>query len=213
MFMNSTDFGKKVAALRKEKGLTQSELAEKLNISNKAISRWETGEGYPEITILTSLAKELGVTVDELLNYSQAEAGISKGFTEEVHEEFKNNAKKVRTDIPVTKPYMKSLTIFNKIGATTIIINLTAILFYVLCIIMSIVFNGLPALFFVPVIIYGVAMITGKVGLIATVIGLIAGLLDLYDRQIKASVIIALTLFAATYILPLILVSSSMIVV
>ena len=211
--MNSTDFGKKVATLRKEKGLTQSELAEKLNISNKAISRWETGEGYPEITILTSLAKELGVTVDELLNYSQAEAGISKGFTEEVHEEFKNNAKKVRTDILVTKPYMKSLTIFNKIGATTIIINLTAILFYVLCIIMSIVFNGLPAFFFVPVIIYGVAMITGKVGLIATVIGLIAGLLDLYDRQIKASVIIALILFAATYILPLILVSSSMIVV
>ena len=211
--MNSTDFGKKVATLRKEKGLTQSELAEKLNISNKAISRWETGEGYPEITILTSLAKELGVTVDELLNYSQAEAGISKGFTEEVHEEFKNNAKKVRTDILVTKPYMKSLTIFNKIGATTIIINLTAILFYVLCIIMSIVFNGLPAFFFVPVIIYGVAMITGKVGLIATVIGLIAGLLDLYDRQIKASVIIALTLFVATYILPLILVSSSMIVV
>ena len=153
------------------------------------------------------------MTVDELLNYSQAEAGISKGFTEEVHEESKNNAKKVRTDIPVTRPFMKSLTIFNKIGATTIIINLTAILFYVLCMIMNIVFNGLSAFFFVPVIIYGVAMIAGKVGLIATVIGLIAGLLDLYDRQIKVSVIIALILFAATYILPLILVSSSMIVV
>ncbi len=57
--MNSKDFGKRVAALRKEKGLTQSELAEKLNISNKAISRWETGEGYPEITILPSLAVSL----------------------------------------------------------------------------------------------------------------------------------------------------------
>lgn len=64
-----------------------------------------------------------------------------------------------------------------------------------------------------PVIIYGVAMITGKVGLIATVIGLIAGLLDLYDRQIKGSILIALVLFVATYILPLIMVSTSMFVV
>ena len=47
--MNTKQFGEQVAALRKARGLTQAQLAEKLNISNKAVSRWETGEGYPEI--------------------------------------------------------------------------------------------------------------------------------------------------------------------
>ena len=76
------------------------------------------------------------------------------------------------------------------------------------------IFNGVPSfLFFIPVFTYGIATIIGKAGLIATIIGLIAGLLNLYDRQIKVSIIIALLLFVATYILPLILVSSSLFVV
>ncbi|MBR6585629.1 MAG: helix-turn-helix transcriptional regulator, partial [Firmicutes bacterium] len=45
--MNSKLFGEKISALRKAKGLTQAQLAESLNVSNKTISRWETGEGYP----------------------------------------------------------------------------------------------------------------------------------------------------------------------
>ena len=65
--LNNNEFGAKIADLRKEKGLTQAQLADLLNISNKTISRWETGEGYPEITLLSPLAKALGVTVDELL--------------------------------------------------------------------------------------------------------------------------------------------------
>ena len=65
--LNNRDFGAKIADLRKKKGLTQAQLAEMLNISNKTISRWETGEGYPEVTLLSPLAKALGVTVDEML--------------------------------------------------------------------------------------------------------------------------------------------------
>jgi len=65
--MNAKQFGERVAALRKARGLTQAQLAEKLNISNKAISRWETGEGFPEITLLSPLAKVLGITIDQLL--------------------------------------------------------------------------------------------------------------------------------------------------
>ena len=53
--------------LRKKKGLTQSELAEKLYVCNKTVSKWERGAGYPEITQLTSLAKILDTTVDNLL--------------------------------------------------------------------------------------------------------------------------------------------------
>ena len=54
--------------LRKERGLTQQEVADSLNVSNKTISKWERDEGYPEITILTEIAKFYSITTDELLN-------------------------------------------------------------------------------------------------------------------------------------------------
>ena len=56
-----------VAQQRKEKGLTQKQLADTLKVSNKTISKWETGEGFPDITILPALAEALSITVDELL--------------------------------------------------------------------------------------------------------------------------------------------------
>lgn len=65
--MNAKEFGEKISALRKKQGLTQMQLAEKLNVSNKTISRWETGEGYPDISVLSALANHLHVTVDQLL--------------------------------------------------------------------------------------------------------------------------------------------------
>ncbi|MDG0889104.1 helix-turn-helix domain-containing protein [Paracholeplasma manati] len=70
--MNTKTTGQFIAKKRKEKKMTQSELAEILQVTDKAISRWETGEGYPEVTILPKLAYTLGVSVDELLNGDQA---------------------------------------------------------------------------------------------------------------------------------------------
>ena len=66
--MDNKQIGKFISKMRKSKELTQNELADKLNISNKTISKWETGEGLPDISVLPELAKVLGVTVDELLN-------------------------------------------------------------------------------------------------------------------------------------------------
>jgi len=65
--MNSIDCGKFIADLRKKKKLTQNELADLLRVTNKAISRWETGEGFPDVTLIPQLAKILNVTADELL--------------------------------------------------------------------------------------------------------------------------------------------------
>ena len=65
--MNTKKIGNFIANLRKEKNLTQKELADKLNIKDKAVSRWETGKNMPDISILEMLAKELGVTINELL--------------------------------------------------------------------------------------------------------------------------------------------------
>ena len=53
---------------RKELGITQNELAEKLFVTEKAISRWETGRGTPDISLLLPLSKELNIDVSELLN-------------------------------------------------------------------------------------------------------------------------------------------------
>lgn len=62
------EIGLFIKKLRKEKGLTQTELAEKLNISFQAVSKWETGETLPDTGLLLDLCNELGTTVDTLLN-------------------------------------------------------------------------------------------------------------------------------------------------
>ena len=66
--MNQYVTGAIIKRLREDKGMTQSELAENLNVSNKAVSKWETGKGYPDITLIEPLAKALGVSVMELLS-------------------------------------------------------------------------------------------------------------------------------------------------
>ena len=59
--------GKNIAAYRKRCGLTQAELADKLNYSDKAVSKWERGESTPDIITLAQLAEQFGITVDELI--------------------------------------------------------------------------------------------------------------------------------------------------
>lgn len=61
------EFGNYLYALRRAKGMTQAELADRLGLTNKAISKWETGEAFPETAQLVPLANIFGVTVDELL--------------------------------------------------------------------------------------------------------------------------------------------------
>ena len=65
--MTSKECGNFISELRKEKKLTQKELAEKINVTDKAVSRWETGKGYPDVTSLVSLSDYFGVSANELL--------------------------------------------------------------------------------------------------------------------------------------------------
>ena len=62
------EFNEKLQELRKQRGLTQEDLAEKLYVSRTAISKWESGRGYPNIESLKEIAKFFSVTVDELLS-------------------------------------------------------------------------------------------------------------------------------------------------
>lgn len=58
-----------IKRLRKEKGITQEVLAEVCNVSYVAVSKWENGESYPDMTLLMPLAHYFGVSIDELLGY------------------------------------------------------------------------------------------------------------------------------------------------
>lgn len=62
------EFNEKLQELRKQRGLTQEELAQALYVSRTAISKWESGRGYPNIESLKTIAKFFGVTIDELLS-------------------------------------------------------------------------------------------------------------------------------------------------
>lgn len=66
--MDAKKTGALIAKLRTEMKMTQTDLAERLGVTNKAVSRWETGRGYPDIEILPELAKVLGISVQELLD-------------------------------------------------------------------------------------------------------------------------------------------------
>lgn len=66
--MNHYVTGTTIKLLRERRHMTQAELAEKLCVSDKAISRWETGRGFPDITLLEPLSNALGISVTELLS-------------------------------------------------------------------------------------------------------------------------------------------------
>lgn len=66
--MNQYVTGAVIKELREKNHFTQAELAEKLNVSDKTISKWETGKGYPDITLLEPIANVFGVSVTELIS-------------------------------------------------------------------------------------------------------------------------------------------------
>ncbi len=78
--MDSMQFGSFVARLRKEQGITQKELADRLHVTDKAVSKWETGKGFPDWKIMEPLARELNISLVELI---QGERSLSPTLTKE----------------------------------------------------------------------------------------------------------------------------------
>ena len=103
--MTSKECGNFISELRKEKKLTQKELAEKINVSDKAVSRWETGKGYPDVTSLVSLSEYFDVSVNELLAGKRLTAEDIKETADEnlisVFEQVQKNKKQQNLQVAV----------------------------------------------------------------------------------------------------------------
>ncbi len=120
--MEKKTMGSFMAALRKAKGLTQQQVADKLNVSNKTISKWECNEGYPEISMLPAIAELYSVSVDELLRGER----VIKTFDEE------------KTDVKSTEriKYLveKAVVKFTNQSIVSIILSSAALIMaYVIC--------------------------------------------------------------------------------
>ncbi|MBO5252359.1 MAG: helix-turn-helix transcriptional regulator [Clostridia bacterium] len=103
--------GKRIAALRREKELKQDDLAQMLQVSPQAVSKWENDLTCPDIALLPQLAKILGVTVDELLSGKQEQQPVVTLVPEEQRKDIKdmmlrvvvdsNDGDKVRVNLPM----------------------------------------------------------------------------------------------------------------
>ncbi|WP_214483986.1 helix-turn-helix domain-containing protein [Bacillus sp. SM2101] len=108
--MSNGNMANFIYELRKSKNMTQKQLAEKLNLTDKAVSKWERGLGYPDVSIISSLADILGVTANELLNGKRSVAASVEENT--IIESTMQNADKV------TATNKKSITLIAKYGFT-----------------------------------------------------------------------------------------------
>ena len=66
--MNQEKIGKFILELRKEKNMTQQELADKIGVTDRAISKWENGRGLPDLSLMKPLCEELGISINELIS-------------------------------------------------------------------------------------------------------------------------------------------------
>ena len=118
--MNQEKIGNFIKSLRKEKNMTQNELALKLGVTDKAISKWENGRGLPDLSLIKDVSDILGVTVNELLT------GEKLDSKEEV---FENN---IINTINYTNNKIKSKNKYIIILSLTIVVILTFLSFFII---------------------------------------------------------------------------------
>ena len=81
--MDTAKTGAYLASLRKAAGMTQQDAADRLGVSNKTVSKWESGGGFPDITVLPALAELYGVTADDILAGEPVQPGSGGGRVEQ----------------------------------------------------------------------------------------------------------------------------------
>lgn len=121
--MNYDKIGSFIQQKRKDKGLTQKQLAEKLGVTDRAISKWERGQGCPDVSILEILSKELGCSILELLKGREIENEVIPVTEADDY---------VRDSMNISKQITKEkvISIINKIIVGTIIVIFILLLYF-----------------------------------------------------------------------------------
>lgn len=115
--MNQIKTGAFIAKMRKEKKMTQREIADRLFISDKTVSKWETGKGLPEVALMLPLCKILGITVNELLTGERL-----------IDSEYKKKAEETLMDLVKEREESKRNIILGVITCSITIISACALI-------------------------------------------------------------------------------------
>ena len=159
--MNLEKIGIFISEMRKQKGLTQKELADKLHLSNRTISKWECGKGIPDSSVMVELCAALGISVNELLsgeklsgeNYiSKADENVIALITEPEQSYKKERLSALRSIALglILFLFIIFSVFLNVMGATQILtyFDLPSILSVIGCICISLLICGLHKYFF-----------------------------------------------------------------
>ena len=112
--MNEVKIGRKIAEARKNRNLTQQQLADALFVTNKTVSRWECGNNLPDTSILVALCEQLGISVGQLL---EDEDSIGNAVANDVTASQEENAKELQEIsiiIPPIEEQRKFLTLVRQ---------------------------------------------------------------------------------------------------
>lgn len=151
--MNAILTGQFISRVRTEKGMTQKELAQKVGVTDKAVSKWETGRGMPDISSLDALCNALGVSVNELLSGEV----LPPEFYEKKAEE------NMKTLIKENEKNTKTNWIQMILGEVLVIV---AFVFLAICIGIKMLGNyfDLPSLLYLVLISAGVVLLSRPAG-------------------------------------------------
>lgn len=189
--MNQIKIGKFIAQCRKKKNLTQVQLAEKLNITDRAVSKWETGKSMPDSSIMLELCEILGITVNELLSGEKVDM--------ESYEQ--------KADANLIALKRKDENNINKITIVSILFSVTLLIGIMVCLICDIVISSSLTWSLIPVssmvftwLILFPSIVLGKRGIVVSLISLsvfIVPYLFLLSSLIKTKEVFSIGSFMA----------------
>ena len=203
--MEKKTIGGFIAALRKANGMTQKDLAERLNVSDKTVSRWERGDGAPDLAAIPAIAEIFGVTCDELLR------GERKSPTEraEVTEETESTPKAEKQRHRILKSTLSQYKNRTYIAMGVSVIGMIVALICNLAFLKAVLGFFLAAIFFAASIVCQ-AVFVNKAFFSVEDAGLAANILSDYKRKVigLAEKSIGLTVAFIGFTFPLILVDA-----
>lgn len=121
--MDQNKIGAFISQLRKEKNMTQKDLAEKLGVTDRAISKWENGRGMPEVSLMKPLCDVLGITINELLSAERIE---QKDYQEKSEFNFLNTIDYTEKKIKKNSLLLKLIAVFTGIALLTVLLLMDA---------------------------------------------------------------------------------------